>query len=230
MVRDGSVFPPPNEPPDLEISGGAYFFSSLETHRYQIQRHARKLGARAFAVRPRLLSPSPKVLTHHSPALVPLGTPISVPVRSSGHPRRVPLPHPTATGRFAHRRRALAGHLFGRLGRWRRHHLASRPPQGSGSTASGWSDSHQPLGRPRSCSSHLCDTCEGLTSWYQAHSFPSVSSDDSGDYIPSAGFHYRPGLAWPPAKGQGVLVELAKGEGEVLLDEQIQVRRSPLLH
>lgn len=28
--------------------GGAFFFSSLETHRYQVQRHARKAGARAF--------------------------------------------------------------------------------------------------------------------------------------------------------------------------------------
>lgn len=33
----------------LYVHGGAHFFSSLETHRYQIQRWARKLGARAFA-------------------------------------------------------------------------------------------------------------------------------------------------------------------------------------
>lgn len=33
----------------LYTHGGAHFFSSLETHRYQIQRWARKLGARAFA-------------------------------------------------------------------------------------------------------------------------------------------------------------------------------------
>ncbi|GAA5952959.1 hypothetical protein JCM21900_001530 [Sporobolomyces salmonicolor] len=38
----------------LYIHGGAHFFSSLETHRYQIQRHARKLGARAFAPSMRL--------------------------------------------------------------------------------------------------------------------------------------------------------------------------------
>ncbi|SCZ98254.1 BZ3500_MvSof-1268-A1-R1_Chr3-2g06251 [Microbotryum saponariae] len=31
------------------IHGGAHFFSSLETHRYQIQRHARKLNGVAFA-------------------------------------------------------------------------------------------------------------------------------------------------------------------------------------
>ncbi|KAK4703020.1 hypothetical protein P7C70_g3202, partial [Phenoliferia sp. Uapishka_3] len=56
-----------------------------------------------------------------------------------------------------------------------------------------------------------------------AHSFPSVFEDDSGDYIPSAGFHYRPGIAWPPLKGNSIMVELAKGEGEVLLDDQIQM-------
>lgn len=33
----------------LYIHGGAYFFGSVETHRYQLQRHARKLKARVFA-------------------------------------------------------------------------------------------------------------------------------------------------------------------------------------
>ncbi|WVQ79408.1 hypothetical protein IAT38_001505 [Cryptococcus sp. DSM 104549] len=33
----------------LYIHGGAFFFSSLETHRYQVQRHVRKAGARAFS-------------------------------------------------------------------------------------------------------------------------------------------------------------------------------------
>lgn len=31
------------------VHGGAYFFSSVNTHRYQLQRHARKLKARVFA-------------------------------------------------------------------------------------------------------------------------------------------------------------------------------------
>ncbi|GAA6018270.1 hypothetical protein JCM8202_001312 [Rhodotorula sphaerocarpa] len=45
------------KPPDkilFYLHGGAHFFSSLETHRYQIVRHARKLGARAFAPSQRL--------------------------------------------------------------------------------------------------------------------------------------------------------------------------------
>lgn len=33
----------------LYIHGGAYFFGSVDEHRYQIQRHARKLGARVLA-------------------------------------------------------------------------------------------------------------------------------------------------------------------------------------
>lgn len=38
----------------LYIHGGAYFFGSVDEHRYQIQRHARKLKARVFAPRYRL--------------------------------------------------------------------------------------------------------------------------------------------------------------------------------
>ncbi|RAL06840.1 lipase/esterase family protein [Aspergillus homomorphus CBS 101889] len=38
----------------LYIHGGAYFFGSLDTHRYQMQRHARKLKGRVFAPKYRL--------------------------------------------------------------------------------------------------------------------------------------------------------------------------------
>ena len=33
----------------LYAHGGAYFFGSVDEHRYQVQRHARKLGARVLA-------------------------------------------------------------------------------------------------------------------------------------------------------------------------------------
>ena len=33
----------------LYVHGGAYFFGSVDEHRYQMQRHARKLKARVFA-------------------------------------------------------------------------------------------------------------------------------------------------------------------------------------
>lgn len=35
----------------LYIHGGAYYFGSVDEHRYQMQRHARKLHARVFARR-----------------------------------------------------------------------------------------------------------------------------------------------------------------------------------
>lgn len=38
----------------LYIHGGAYYFGSIDDHRYQMQRHARKLKARVFAPRYRL--------------------------------------------------------------------------------------------------------------------------------------------------------------------------------
>lgn len=38
----------------MYVHGGAYFFGSVDTHRYQLQRHARKLQARVFAPRYRL--------------------------------------------------------------------------------------------------------------------------------------------------------------------------------
>lgn len=38
----------------LYVHGGAYFFGSVDEHRYQLQRHARKLEARVFAPRYRL--------------------------------------------------------------------------------------------------------------------------------------------------------------------------------
>ncbi len=33
----------------LYVHGGGYFFGSVDEHRYQMQRHARKLKARVFA-------------------------------------------------------------------------------------------------------------------------------------------------------------------------------------
>lgn len=38
----------------LYVHGGAYFFGSVDEHRYQLQRHARKLKARVFAPKYRL--------------------------------------------------------------------------------------------------------------------------------------------------------------------------------
>lgn len=41
------------------------------------------------------------------------------------------------------------------------------------------------------------------------------------------GFHYKPGIAWPPLKGDGIRVVIEEGQEPILLDEQIQARLSP---
>jgi hypothetical protein len=53
-VKDGSGADVVGDRVILYIHGGAFFFSSLDMHRYQIQRHARKAGARAFVPNYRL--------------------------------------------------------------------------------------------------------------------------------------------------------------------------------
>lgn len=59
-----------------------------------------------------------------------------------------------------------------------------------------------------------------------SHSFDSISADDSGDYIPSRGFHYRPGPAWPPLpleQTEPVALVGDKDGSTVLLVEQMQM-------
>ncbi|KAL8286505.1 hypothetical protein RQP46_004522 [Phenoliferia psychrophenolica] len=170
----------------LYIHGGAYFFSSLQTHRYQIQRHARKLGARAFAPSYRLAPqyPFPCGLQDILASYLYLINPPPGASHAAIPPHQIIVSGDSAGG----------GAVIALLVLLR------------------------DLGLPLPAGASL------ISPWVDlAHSFPSCSADDSGDYIPSSGFHYKPGLAWPPAKGQGILAELAKGEGEVLMDEQIQV-------
>lgn len=62
-----------------------------------------------------------------------------------------------------------------------------------------------------------------------AHSFPSIMNDDSGDYIPSRGFHYRPGLEWPPLPDAGPSIVLEGEEETILLAEQMQMYASNAL-
>ncbi|BFZ65438.1 hypothetical protein YB2330_006607 [Saitoella coloradoensis] len=63
----------------LYIHGGAYYFGAVDEHRYQIQRHARKLGARACAPRYRLAPqyPFPCCLHDNLSAYLWLIAPIS---------------------------------------------------------------------------------------------------------------------------------------------------------
>ncbi|KAM0754689.1 alpha/beta-hydrolase [Meredithblackwellia eburnea MCA 4105] len=182
VKRDGK----PAERILLYIHGGAYFFSSLETHRYQIQRHARKLGARAFAPSYRLAPqyPFPCGLQDVLASYLYLIDP------PPGSPHDPIAPSQIIVSGDS----AGAGAVLSLLVILRDRGL---PLPAGASLISPWVD--------------------------LAHSFPSIMEDDSGDYIPSAGFHYRPSLEWPPLPGQGISVELDKGKGEVLLDEQIQM-------
>lgn len=59
-----------------------------------------------------------------------------------------------------------------------------------------------------------------------SHSFPSVNGNGEGDYIPKDGFHYRPGLVWPPLReegGKGVVKAIGKDGEVVTVEDQIQV-------
>jgi acetyl esterase/lipase len=48
------------------------------------------------------------------------------------------------------------------------------------------------------------------------HSFPSITDDGDGDYIPNWGFHHRPSLAWPPPTVEDLESLRAKWPGSQL--------------
>jgi hypothetical protein len=66
----------------LYVHGGAFFFSSLDTHRYQVQRHARKAGARAFCPAYRLAPQYPFVSRGLALSLSPHHSSADRPTRS----------------------------------------------------------------------------------------------------------------------------------------------------
>ena len=84
----------------LYIHGGAYFFSSLDTHRYQIQRHARKLGGRAFAPAYRLAPqyPFPCALLDALASYLFLISPPPDAAHAPIHPRNIILAGDSAGG------------------------------------------------------------------------------------------------------------------------------------
>ncbi|KAA8909841.1 Alpha/Beta hydrolase protein [Sphaerosporella brunnea] len=137
----------------LYVHGGAYYFGSVDEHRYQLQRHARKLSAKVFAPRYRL---APQ------------------------------FPFPCALYDV------LACYFY----------LLEQQPAESiifaGDSAGGGlilsllcllRDQGLPLPAGAVLISPWVDLC---------HSFPSVISDNSKDYIPPHGFLHRPSAAWPP--------------------------------
>ncbi|KAK4047555.1 hypothetical protein OIV83_005342 [Microbotryomycetes sp. JL201] len=198
-----------NQPRDehrilLYFHGGAHYFSSLETHRwatngfealsahpepihqnrYQIQRHARKLNAKAFAVNLRLAPQYPFPCALHD-ALASYLYLIS-PQGGNFKPAQILVAGDSAGG-------GLALSLLVLL---------------------------------RDSGIALPAGAILISPWVDlAHSFPSISGDDSGDYIPSKGFHYRPGLEWPPCiDEQNVFTTTLVGEQDPIgLPEQMQM-------
>ena len=178
LERDGN----PPKRVLLYFHGGAHFFSSLETHRYQIQRHARKLNARAFAPNLRLAPqyPFPCALQDALASYLYLLDPAG----GAFKPSQILVAGDSAGG-------GLALSLLVIL---RDQHL----PQPAGALL--------------------------ISPWVDlAHSFPSIGGDDMGDYIPSSGFHYRPGLEWPPLPDEGIKVTLIGETEPTELREQMQV-------
>ncbi|CED84591.1 Arylacetamide deacetylase [Phaffia rhodozyma] len=179
----------------LYIHGGAYFFSSLDTHRYQIQRHARKLGGRAFAPSYRLSPQYPFPCGLHD-ALASYLYLIDPPAESS----QAPI---AASDIVISGDSAGAGLILALL-------CVIRDSGGK---------------VPLPAGACLISPWVDLT-----HSFKSIMGDDSRDYIPSEGFHYKPSLAWPPIKGDSIEFDVENprtGEKHVkVLDDQVQMYAS----
>jgi acetyl esterase/lipase len=179
----------------LYLHGGAYFFSSLDTHRYQIQRHARLLGGRAFAPSYRLAPqyPFPCGLQDALASYLYLVSPPPHAAHPAISPANIIISGDSAG----------AGLVLALLCVIR--DSGGEVPMPAGATL--------------------------ISPWVDlSHSFRSIMADDSTDYIPSEGFHYRPSLAWPPVAGDAIDIEIEHpktGQRETrVLDEQIQMYTS----
>ncbi|KAM0788087.1 hypothetical protein ACM66B_001256 [Microbotryomycetes sp. NB124-2] len=167
----------------LYAHGGAHYFSSLETHRYQIQRHARKINAKAFGVNLRLAPQYPFPCALHD--LLASYLYLISPEGGNYKPSQI---------------------------------LVSGDSAGAGLALS-------LLVLLRDANIALPAGATLISPWVDlAHSFPSISGDDSGDYIPSNGFHYKPGLEWPPCEDPDPVTTTLVGEDEpIVLSEQMQL-------
>ncbi|GAA6040711.1 hypothetical protein JCM8097_000886 [Rhodosporidiobolus ruineniae] len=188
----------------LYLHGGAHFFSSLETHRYQIQRHARKLGARAFAPSQRLAPQYPFPCALHD-ALAAYLFLISPPSHAEVDETKTPLHDPVPPENII-----VSGDSAG------------------GGLALSLLVLLRDLGLPMPAGATL------ISPWVDlAHSFPSVGEDGTGDYIPPNGFIFRPDLVWPPPSNPATGIEQTLVGEESLtenghavrirIDEQVQM-------
>ena len=159
----------------LYVHGGAYFFGSVDAHRYQLQRHARKLEARVFAPRYRLSPqfPFPCGLLDCLATYIYLIT--------VQQPSEIVFAGDSAG----------AGMVLSLLVILRDQHL---PLPAGAILISPWVD---------------------LT-----HSFPSVTSDGSFDYIPAHGFMQRPSASWPPPNAED-MKQIAMHAVEEVVDHEM---------
>ena len=143
----------------LYVHGGAYYFGSVDEHRYQMQRHARKLKARVLAPRYRLAPQFPFPCGLHDCIATYFY------LLEHFEPNQILFAGDSAG----------AGMILSMLVTLR------------------------DQGCPLPAGTILLSPWVDLT-----HSFPSVSGDGAGDYIPPAGFVHRPSMAWPPPPAEKI--------------------------
>ncbi|TVY24949.1 AB hydrolase superfamily protein, partial [Lachnellula hyalina] len=163
----------------LYVHGGAYFFGSVDEHRYQMQRHARKLKARVFAreySRYRLAPQFPFPCGLHDCLAAYLY------LLTVQDPTTIILAGDSAGGGMV-LRWALYEHIIGF-------------PANVDSMLVVMRD----RGIPLPAGAVLISPWVDLT-----HSFPSVAGDNPLDYIPPHGFHQKPSPSWPPPNTDDML-------------------------
>ncbi|KAF4595637.1 AB hydrolase superfamily protein C4A8.06c [Ophiocordyceps camponoti-floridani] len=151
----------------LYLHGGAYFFGGVDEHRYQLQRHARKLKARVLAPNYRLAPQFPFPCGLHDCLATYLY------LLESQDASTVVFAGDSAGG-------GLVLSLLCIL---------------------------RDEGLPLPAGAVLVSPWVDLT-----HSFPSVATDAPLDYIPAAGFHYKPSRAWPPPNADDMVMLRAEAE------------------
>ncbi|EEH38368.2 lipase/esterase family protein [Paracoccidioides lutzii Pb01] len=190
----------------LYIHGGAYYFGSLNSHRYQIQRHARKLRARVFARKS-----------------------ITTLYLSSAYRLAPQFPFPCGL------HDCLATYLY-LLSRYKSSEIIIAGDSAGAGMALSVLVTIRDQRLPLPAGAILISPWVDLT-----HSFPSVSGNGDGDYIPPYGFMHRPSKSWPPPSADE-LDEIVRVERTArakrhlpassatpnrIEDSQTSVRRSP---
>ncbi|KAE8145943.1 hypothetical protein BDV25DRAFT_144197 [Aspergillus avenaceus] len=154
------------------IHGGAYYFGSLETHRYMLQRHARKIKGRVFA---------------RSNCLLIASFGIALNTAFAASYRLAPqFPFPCSL------HDCLAAYLY-LLNDHKPNEIIFAGDSAGGGMALSLLVILRDQGIPLPAGAILISPWVDLT-----HSFPSIVMDNPGDYIPPYGFRHRPSAAWPP--------------------------------